>query len=176
MKGKNMNTFIEKNKEFLKFYHAALRLSGWILLTLGLCGFGITILIAKNLGPAVLGVITLNTPLSSLDFILFGLLGLGIAQLIRYLFDCDYKPGFILRYGSKFLYAYVILILIVLVTRNIVTIEYLINSDIKNSRSLFFATSIASIVLFAAKALILIGVAQFLKRVMSIIEEYKSLV
>jgi len=171
-----MNTFIEKNRKFLKFYHVALRLSGWILLTLGLCSYGIAILIARNLGPTVLGVTALNMPLSSLDLILFGLLGLGIAQLIHYLFDCDCKPGFILRHGSKFLYAYVILILIMVAIRNIYTVKYLIDSDIKNSQSLFFATSITSIVLFAAKALILIGVAQFLKRIMPIIEEHKSLV
>jgi len=168
--------FIESNKKFLKFYYAALRLSGWILLTLGLCSYGITILIARNLGPTALGVTALNMPLKSLEFILFGLLGLGIAQLIRYLFDCDCKPGFILKHGSKLIYAYVILILIVMAIRNIYTIQYLIHSDIENSQSLFVVTSITSIVLFTAKALILIGMAQFLKRLLPVIQEYKTLV
>ncbi len=170
------STFIENNKKFLKFYYAALRLSGWILLTLGLCGSCIAILIARNLGPTALGVTALNMPLKSSEFILFGLLGLGIAQLIRCIFDCDCKPGFILQHGSKFLYAYVVLILIVMVIRNVYTIKYLIDSDITPPQSLFFVTSITSIVLFAAKALILIGLAQFLKRIIPVIEESRTLV
>ena len=171
-----MKTFIEKNRKLFKFYYTALRLSGWILLTLGICSFGITMILVNNLGLKAFAVTRINIPLTSLEFILFGLLGLGIAQLIRYLFDNDYKPGFVLKHGSKFLYVYVILILIVMLIRNIGTIQYLINSDINNARSLFFATSITSVVLFTAKALILIGLAQFLKRIMPVIEEHKSLV
>ena len=145
-------------------------------MTLGLGSFGITMLILRNLGPEIFAVTTINMPLRSLEFILFGLLGLGIAQLIRYLFDSDCNPGFILKHGVKFLYAYMFLLLMVMVIRNIGTIQYLTNSDIKNTQGLFFTTSIASVVLFAAKALILIGLAEFLKRIMPVIEEHKSLV
>jgi len=171
-----MNTFVEKNKKFLKFYYAALRLSGWILLTLGLCGLGIKILIARNLGPTALGVTALSTPTRSLEFILFGLLGLGIAQLIRYFFDYDCELGFILRHRSKFLYVYVILIFIELLIRNIYAIKYLMGSDVKNAQIFFFIIPTTSLILFAAKALILIGIAQFLKRIMPVIEESRTLV
>ncbi len=171
-----MNTFIENNKQFFKFYYAALRLSGWLLLILGFCSTGITMLLARMFRPEVFAIAVINMPLIPLDFILFGLLGLGIAQLIRYLFDSDLKPGIILLHGSKFLYAYVILILIMLAIRNIYTIKYMMDRDINNSQSLLVVTSIASIVLFAAKALILIGIAQFLKRITPIIEEHKSLI
>ena len=171
-----MNAFIQKNKKLLNFYYTALRLSGWILLTLGTCSYAIIIAIARNLGVEAVSVTAVNMPLKSLHLILFGLLGLGIAQLIQYISDPNSKPGFILRHGNKFLYVYVILTLIVMVMRNVYAVKYLTNVDVRNAQVLFFATSITSFVLFAAKALILIGVAQFLKRVMPIIQESKTLV
>lgn len=171
-----MNTFIKKNEKFLKFYYIALRLSGWILLTLGISSFAITIILTSYLGPEAFGVTAINMPLRSLHLILFGILGLGIAQLIKYLYIDTSKPGFVLRHGSKFLYIYVALILGVMVMRNVITITYLQSGDIKNAKILFLSTSITSLVLFAAKALILIGIGQFLKRIMPVIEESKTLV
>ncbi len=82
-----MNTFIQKNKKLLKFYYIALRLSGWILLTLGVSSYAITFVLVKNLGPKAFAVTAINMPLRSSHLILFGILGLGIAQLIQYLFD-----------------------------------------------------------------------------------------
>ena len=171
-----MNTFIKKNEKFLKFYYIALRLSAWILLTLGISSFAITMILARNLGPSAFAVTAINMPLRSLHLILFGILGLGIAQLIKYLYNDTSKTGFILRHGSKFLYIYVALILVVMVMRNVFTMIHLRNADIKNAQMLFFSTSITSVVLFAAKALILIGISQFLKRIIPVIEESKTLV
>jgi len=172
-----MNSFIEKNKKLLKFYHAALRLSGWVLLTLGL-GSGIfALLIVRNIGINKAGITSLFEISSQpLDFILLGLLGLGIAQLIRFLVDDECKLGFILRHGSKFLYAYIIVISLVTAIRIIFTIIYIMNSDGDDKLGLLFGISISSIVLIGAKALILIGLAQFLKRIIPVIEEHKSLV
>ena len=171
-----MNAFIEKNQKLFKFYYIALRLSGWILLTLGVCGYALTIILVRNLGIKAYGAIAINMPLRSLHLILFGILGLGIAQLIQYLHGEKSEPGFILRHGSKFLYAYVALILAVMIMRNVTTVMHLQNSDVKNASLLYFSTSITSVVLFAAKALILIGVGQFLKRIMPVIEESRTLV
>lgn len=171
-----MSTFIQKNKKLLEFYYIALRLSGWILLTLGVCGSAIVIVIVRNLGVEAFSVTMINMPLRALHLILFGLLGLGIAQLIQYLYDPKSKAGFILRHGNKFLYLYVVALLIVMIIRNVRTIKYLSYADIEHGQLLFFSTSVTSVILFAAKALILIGVAQFLKRLLPIIEEHKSLV
>jgi hypothetical protein len=171
-----MNSFIEKNKKLLRFYHAALRLAGWLLLTLGLSSYVIVFILARNLGSQSFVATVINLPLKSLHLILFGILGLGIAQLILYLFDHSQKTGFILRHGSKFLYAYIILIFAVMIVRYVLTVKVLIDSDVENPNLIFFSTSITSFALFAAKALILIGLAQFLKRIKPIIEEHKSLV
>lgn len=173
-----MNTFIEKNKKWLKFYHAALRLSGWIFLTLGIGGFGIcTLLIVLNIGINKVSIdFLLEKSSHHFDIILLGLLGLGIAQLIRYLVDDECKLGFILRHGSKFLYAYVVVISLLMAIRIVFTLLYIMNSDGGNKLGFLFGISITSIVLIGAKALILIGLAQFSGRIMPVIEEHKSLV
>lgn len=171
-----MNAFIQKNKKLLKFYYAALRLSGWILLTLGTCSYALIIVLSRTLGLEAFSATTVNMPLRSLHLILFGLLGLGIAQLIQYLFDSNSEPGFILRHGNKFIYIYVILTLISMVFRNVYAAQHLFDTHIKNAEFLYYTSSITSLVLFAAKALILIGTAQFLKRIMPIIQESKTLV
>ena len=171
-----MNAFIKKNEKLLKFYHVALRLSGLLLLTLGLCSYGIVIIMTRTLGAEAIGVATINLPLRSLHLILFGLLGIGIAQLIHYLYDHNYKPGFILRHGDKFLYTYIILAFTAQVIRHVFAAKFLADSDIENSYILYFSTLLISVALFAAEILILIGLAQFSKRIMPIIEEHKSLV
>lgn len=170
-----MNTFIEQHKSFLKFYYGAIRLSGWILLTLGLGGVVISLIIVRNLGATAQGIASINMPLTS-GFILFGLLGLGIGQLIRYMVDPDCRQGFILRHGGKFIYAYVMLIFVLMITRNLIAFKYVLNTETPTAHSVYWGTVFGSFILFAAQALILIGLAQFLKRIMPVIEEHKSLV
>ena len=176
-----MNNFIEQHKKFLKFYHVALRLSGWILLTLGIGVSGFyTFLIVRNIGINKVGIISLVRILwFYLDFILLGLLGLGLAQLIRYLVDDKYKSGFILRHGDKILYAYTILFLIVSLIGFVFTtnsIASVVHSVGEKPEDMVFVQLFISIVLFSAKALIIIGLAEFLKRIMPVIEEHKSLI
>lgn len=171
-----MNKFIEQNKKLLKFYCTALRLSGWILLTLGLCSFASSIIILRYFGITAFATFTINAPLRFLPLILFGILGLGIAQLIQYCFNSKAQPGFILRYGDKFLYIYVVLILIVMIIRSVCGIKFSQGNDVNNAPIIFFCSICIATALFAAKALILIGMAQFLKRLIPIIEEHKSLV
>jgi len=171
-----MNAFIQKNKKLLKFYYIALRLSGWILLTLGVCSYAIIIVLGRTLRVEAIVATSINIRLGGSHLILFGLLGLGIAQLIKYLYDSKSKAGFILRHGNKFLYLYVIAILILMVIRNVYTIKYLSSIDIEHEQLLYCSTTITSIVLFAAKGLVLIGVGQFLRRILPIIEESRTLV
>lgn len=132
-----MNAFIEKNRKLLKFYCIALRLSGWLLLTLGLCSYAITIVMVRTLGVRAYSAAAINMPLG-LTLIPFGLLGLGIAQLIRYLADYNSKPAFILRHAGKFLYAYVVVILVIMIIRNLFAIKYLMAGDINNAQLLNF--------------------------------------
>jgi hypothetical protein len=114
--------------------------------------------------------------LSPLNLAVFGLLGISIAQLTRYLYDHDYKPGFILRHVDKILYAYIIVTFISQVSWQVFVAKYYASSDIEHSRILCFLTFAIPLAYFAAQTLIVFGLAQFSKRIMPIIEEHKSLV
>ena len=173
-----MNAFVQQHKTLLKFYHSALRLSGWILLIVGICNYPITMLLARTLDVHTFSLVSISLPLRMFPLILFGLLGLAIAQLIQYLVDSTSKPGLLVRHGSKFLCIYVVLMLIMVPISNFHIIRYISSVDIPNTQRLFFITMalVTSIILFATQALILLGAAQFLKRLLPIIEEHKSLV
>ena len=107
-----MNTFIEKNERFLKCSFAALRISGWVLLVFSLCSPVVSIVLLRHYSPSISEETLITMLLIYLTLTFFGLLGIGLAQLIRYLLDSNYKPGFILRHGAKVIYAYVILTLL----------------------------------------------------------------
>ena len=163
-----MHMFIEQNKKLLRFYDIALRLLGWLLLAFGLLNYSISIIQAIiALSPKAFAERVLSVGL--LRLISLSLLGLGIAQLIRYFCDHHHKPGFILRNGDKFLYTYLILTIIQY-------IYYSAKFSATSNNDYPYFDFILSIILLATKALIIIGVAQFLTRVLPIIEEHKTLV
>ncbi|MHC4525690.1 MAG: hypothetical protein ACYSU8_09185 [Planctomycetota bacterium] len=68
-----MNAFIEKNMKLLKFFHAALRLSGWLSLALGLFSPIVLIVVAKNSDPQMMRDILLYSPLKHLVIFAFKL-------------------------------------------------------------------------------------------------------
>jgi len=170
-----MNEFIQKNKKLLKFYYTALRLSGWMLLIFVICSSIVSIVVAKNSTPMIKEQILTMVPMSYFTLTFLALFGIGLAQLIRYLFDSNYKPGSILRHGDKFLYAYVVFTLIVATIHFIDFVQFLRMSDME-PQFIFLSNSITYFVYFVAKAIVLIGMAQFLRRLMPMIEESKSLV
>ena len=167
-----MDTFIEKNEKLLRFYSVALRLSGWFLFQFSICSSVIFIVLARNYDAEAMLRLTFS---GSLTIMTLGLFGIGLSQLVRYLFDSDYKPGLLLRHGDKLIYAYAIYTLIVAAIHIADFIRYLRMSDVE-VHILFLANSITFMVYFIAKALILIGVAQILRRLMPIMAEQKSLI
>ncbi len=167
-----MDTFIKKNEKLLRFYSAALRISGWLLFQFGICSSVIFIVLARNQNAEEMLKITF---FGGLTIMFLGLFGIGLAQLVRDLFDSDYKPGLLLRHGDKFIYAYVIFTLILAVIHFGNFVQSLRMSGTEAHIS-FVAISITGMVYSVAKALILIGVAQFLRRLMPIMAEHKSLI
>ena len=108
------------------------------LLVLGLCSYAVTFILARNFNVKALGAVAMNTPLN-LHVILFGILGLGIAQLIQYLYDDSLRPGFIIRHANKFICAYVIIILAVMVSRNVFTLRHLQSANVENAQILYLS-------------------------------------
>ena len=170
-----MNTFIKKNEKFLKCSFVALRFSGWFLLVFGFCNPVISIVLLRNYKPGISEETLITMLLIYLTLIFLGLLGIGLAQLIRYLLDSNYKPGFILRHGDKFIYVYVVLTLIASALHFLGFLNSLRMTGYKE-QLLFISLSITQTVYHVAKASILIGIVQFLKRVMPIMDEHQSLV
>ncbi|MBW8039824.1 MAG: hypothetical protein FVQ85_07475 [Planctomycetes bacterium] len=167
-----MNTFIENNRPWLKFYCTTARIVGWVILILAAVIAAIGILS----GNFLFG----NLPQSRLIYIqpliftgvLPGILILGIAQFIRYLFESRYKPGFLLRHGDKILYLYAFLLIAGVVWNHLIISMMQIGINFTK----IIPVMLASLVLTVPKVLILIGLAQVVKRILPVIEESKTLV
>jgi hypothetical protein len=161
-----MNEFIEKNKGLLKFYCVAARIIGWVLLITAATQT------VSNLSGYSSFSIPFVMPITFFIRILIGLVVLGVAQFIRYLFETEYKPGWILRHGEKILYLYAVL--------RVIRIVFLYFVDAKTmGDSIYYSPwgfLVSNVLPVVASALILVGLAQILRRVMPIIEESKTLV
>ncbi len=161
-----MNTFIENNKGLLKFYCVTARIIGWVLL-----------ITAGNQTVSTLSghssfSIPFVMPITIFIHMLIGLVVLGVAQFIRYLFETEYKPGWILRHGEKVLYLYAVL--------RVIRIVFLFFVNARTMGDSIYYSPWGFLVLnglpVVASALILVGLAQILRRVMPIIEESKTLI
>ncbi|MGD2095444.1 MAG: hypothetical protein PVH77_10590 [Phycisphaerales bacterium] len=161
-----MNEFIEKNRRLLKSYCLTARIIGWVLLiTAGIWA-------VSTLSGHTSFSIPFVMPITIFIRILVGLVVLGVAQFIRYLFETEYKPGLILRHGEKILYLYAVL--------QVIRITFLFFVDAKRmGDSIYYSPwgfLVANWLPVVASALILVGLAQILRRMMPIIEESKTLV
>ena len=175
-----MNEFIEKNRQLLRFYCLAARIFGWVLICGGTIWFLLFVLVTLAVSDAA-G--TTGWPYTSenflyasvsfiFEFVLPGFIALLVAQLIRYMLENEYTPGWILRYGDKVLYVYAAL----LIGHNILT-YYILHVVLfeKNSPGRLLLVQ-PLVVPLAAKVLILVGLGQILRRILLVIEESKTLV
>ena len=170
-----MNEFIEKNRRLLRFFCFAAQIIGWMLLLGGAIWF---ILFASGQSRRIERPDAILYAISSMlfDFMLPGLIALGLTQLIKYLFEIDYKPGCILRNGDRIFYMYAVFLIVNAFLRHgwYVHVWYTeIIEESNFSRLLFMQPFILPTV---AKIFILVGLAQILRRILPVIEESKSLV
>jgi hypothetical protein len=193
-----MNEFIEKNRRLLKIFCITTRIIGWALILLpvilviwllltGTSRFGDFLSwplhIEKRPYRQAFPLTDEQVDLLSLviRFVLPGLLMLGLAQFIRYLSEKNYRAGWTLRCGEGILYLYAVLI------TGQVLWNYVLGPSMKTNMYLVEGlrpeiyqvgplTIPASVLLTAAKVVILIGLGQILARVMPVIEESKTLV
>ncbi|MFZ2146609.1 MAG: hypothetical protein WAV28_05255 [Sedimentisphaerales bacterium] len=175
-----MNEFIEKNRRLLKFYCIAARIFGWVLICGGTIWFLLFVLVTLAVSDAA-G--TIGWPYTTenfiysftsfvFEFVLPGLIALLVAQLVRYMLENEYMPGWILRYGDKVLYVYAAL----LIGQNVL-IYYVLHVVVfeKNSPGRLLLVQ-PLVVPLTAKILILVGLGQILRRILLVIEESKTLV
>jgi hypothetical protein len=180
-----MNTFIENNRPWLKFYCTTARIIGWGILIIAAAGTIFQIL-AMNI---LFGNHSSAYRFLFVKSVLFqglfpGIIVLGIAQFIRYLFETEYQPGHILRYADKILYLFAFLLMVGVVWQHLIISGNVIQLDIfliMNNIGLYFKEQmipamLASLVIAVPKILILVGLAKVVKRIMPVIEESKTLI
>ena len=166
-----MNEFIEKNRKLLRTYCVAARIVGWVLVILSA--------IPALLIPYIISGVFQEYPggiipmLGALIEVLFGRLPLGIivlgvAQLIRYVSERQYQPGWLLRHGSGILYLFAALMIAGPIIRYCFYIH-----GIKPVDSFYIVMHLLADV---AVMLILIGMGNILKRIMPVIEESRTLI
>ncbi|MCP4609166.1 MAG: hypothetical protein GY845_10685 [Planctomycetes bacterium] len=175
-----MNEFIEKNRRLLKFYYSAARIFGWVLICGGTIWFLMFVLLtlavdhaAGTIGwPNTLDNFVYSSSSYIFEFAMLGLVALLVAQLIRYMLESGYTPGYILRCGDKVLYTYAAL----LIVQNTL-VHYVLNpellSTLKPGHFIFIKPLIVPL---ATKVLILVGLGQILRRLLNVLEESKTLV
>ena len=164
-----MNEFIEKNKRLLNIYCVTARVIGWTILV----AVGVWVaLILAGLGGSnqdSKGFLLRSVPAFIFAYMLPGLITLGVAQFMQYLFEREYRPGWILRYGDKILYLYAVAQIVFDVLRHVHAVKIFAHLQV-------WPMTVLPMLLLAAKVLILVGLAQMLRRLLPVIEESKTLV
>jgi hypothetical protein len=175
-----MDEFIEKNRRLLHFYCETLRTIGSVILILQLlvvCAMTIFALLSKfGYWPApywpahkTFNMFIIAWLPSYLKAIVFWIGILGLAQFIKYLFERNYKPGWILRHGDMFFYLYALLTILEAVWIYM-TNYHSPSSDIRVDMG--FVTVFSIVV----KVMALVGLGRILRHLMPVIEESKTLV
>lgn len=167
-----MNELIEKNRGLLRFYCIAARTIGWILIIVGPLSAIVSLFIGlpggERLRPYML--YRLSEQLI-LGFVLLGLVMLSLAQFVRYLYENDYQPGWILRHGDKVLYLYAAGLIVSPI------VWYCFQMTIRSDNltdTLLFCMSAELPAL--GRGLIYVGMGQVLRWMAPIVEESKTLV
>jgi hypothetical protein len=112
-----------------------------------------------------------NVPSGLFMFLVFGMVALGISDVIRYLTKEDYQAGWLLRRGDKLLHFYAACVLL-----NSILIGLL---DFPSASVPLVWWIVAIVILVLAtlgKVLVLIGLGLLWRRMMPVLEEAKTLV
>ena len=175
-----MNEFIEQNRRLLRFYRLAARIIGWVLICGGTIWFLIylfCILAAMDAAGELVWPPALKNMIYSSSAYVFellfpGLIAIIVAQLIAYIIADESKQPRLLQYGQFVLYAFAALV----IGRAI--LHYCLWHGIvfegQNTAGLLFIQPL--IVPVAAKVLILVALAHAFRRILTVIEESKTLV
>ncbi|HUT28503.1 MAG TPA: hypothetical protein VMX13_01835 [Sedimentisphaerales bacterium] len=168
-----MNEFIKQHQRLLHFYCEAAQALGWTLLlfvpSIGVVG---RLLSGSMMSNWLSGKILYSVLVIFLNSMSLGLVLLGVGQFIRYLFDTECQPSWMLRNGTRVLYACAVIVIVSCVLQ-----QLWYTSLMKNvSNSLLLWRLLLTAIPALAKALILVGLGRILQKVMPVIEESKTLV
>ena len=169
-----IQTFIEKNRKWLLFYYWAARIGGWMFLALAflaMAGHSVALASRVTDWPEFCRYYQHDVPWGTFSIGLpTGLLALGIAQLIKYLLETDHRPDWILRNSYKLFYIYTAILIVYYCWR--ITTDVVLHFN----EPYFPARLILSVIFLLVKLLVLVGVAELLRRLLPMIEESKTVV
>jgi len=168
-----MNEFIKKNRRLLEIYCLLAKIFGGVLTVAGFTAvFGHSLALISRAGDisSFLDYFK-NVPWGMISFLPTGCLVLGLAQFLRYLFDDEYQPGWILRNAVQFVYLYAVVLTFILII--FCAIEC---SQYPDQWHEIAYRGLSFVFYGGGKVLLLIGLGQFIRRVMPVIEESKTLV
>jgi hypothetical protein len=168
-----MNEFIKQNKPLLEIYCFLAKLFGGVLTFFGcMAVIGHSLALISRAGDisSFLDYFK-DVPWGVIAFLPTGYLVLGLAQFIRYLFDDEYQPGWILRNAVQFVYFYAVVLAVIL------TIFCAIECSRYPNQWYEIAYRGLSFVFYGGgKVLLLVGLGQIIRRIIPVIEESKTLV
>jgi hypothetical protein len=174
-----MSVFVKKNERLLKFYNKMPQTMGPVMLACSIAWgvFGATQLLSR---------IRIGGDWKTFDFafhagpfqagtmFFLGLILIVVAQFIRYLFNTEYQPGWILRHGEKILYAYAFLIFVhaLVFIKQFLMGQYFFHTSCE---ALEVCNALTYCLIRLSIVLILIGSGQLLRRILPAIKESKTL-
>ena len=169
-----MNEFIKQNRALLKLYCVVSDIIGWLLIIGGVFWFIMTASSFEiNLVERPEGLMYLISSML-FDFVLPGLIALGVMQFIRYVFADTDKPGRLLCMADWLFYLYAVFLILKAYFKYIWYSDWYAEAiSLETSGLLFIQPFILPTI---AKVLILIGLGQILRRLLPVIEESKTLV
>ena len=168
-----IQTFVEQNRRLLKTCCLAAKIFGWLALSMGcLATVGHSFALISRIGDwAVFQDYFRNdVPWNVIQGIAIGLLALGIGQFIRFVYDSDYQPNWVLRNAKQLLYIYAVVFGISLMIHCIMAFPHW------NHWAEITIRLLGIFIYGAGTILLLVGLALILKRIMPVIEESKTLV
>jgi hypothetical protein len=173
-----MIAFVKKNERLLKFHYNIARIVGLVLLVCGASWgvLSVTKAFPKSWGWKDLEDALHSGPLQTGNCIFFGLILLMVAQFIRYLFDTEYQPSWLLRHGEKFLYAYAFFVFVHTIWYYVWFYKGGQVSFLAMGPALAIGNALTTGPLRMFRVLISFGAGQILRRILPAIKESRALV
>jgi len=170
-----MNAFVKKNERLLKFFNNMPQIMGPVMLACSVAWgvFGATQLLSKIGDWKAFEDAFHDGPVQAGTMFFLGLILIVVAQFIRYLFNTEYQPGWILRHGEKIFYAHAAFIFVhaLWFTKRFLVGQY----SFRTSReALEVCNALTYWLIRLSIVLILVGSGQILRRILPVIKESKT--
>lgn len=174
-----MANIIEPNKRLFNTYHLLTKIIGWGLIALGIMWttvkFSALLTRVGNLDEFG-SFMRYEMPWGLVSYIATGIVTLGISQFLKYLIDDQYHPGWLLKHAFALISIYAVTLAVLLTVSCIISCVNAVTNTDNGLATELMILIFSSLFFGGAQVLILLGIALFIKNVMPVIEESRTLV